>query len=63
MFSFNIIEKLKLVFNFGRKNKRTVGILNQGKHNTFENNKFYGYDEGIRDQGEDTKAKDNKFYK
>ncbi|HLB41997.1 MAG: hypothetical protein A3F13_04925 [Gammaproteobacteria bacterium RIFCSPHIGHO2_12_FULL_40_19] len=41
--------------------KKTVGILNKGKDNKFENNEFEGLDVGIEDRGERTTAKGNIF--
>jgi len=38
-----------------------IGILNKGKNNRFINNTFKNLDIGIKDEGEDTKAKGNKF--
>ena len=39
-----------------------IGILNQGKNNTFTNNEFEGFGIGIKDEGENTNALDNKFF-
>lgn len=56
MFKFNLIEKLKLVFNINRKNneKQKVGVLCTGKNATFINSKGIGHDAGIIDKGENT---------
>lgn len=63
MINFNIIKKLKLVFNIGKeKKKQSIGILNKGKNNTYINNRFKGRDIGIKDEGEGTNAVDNKFF-
>lgn len=62
MFKFNLIEKLKLVFNiWKRKSKQSIGILNEGKNNTFKRNTVNGFEIGIKDKGENTNAVDNKF--
>ena len=67
MFNVNLIEKLKikipLIFNLGKNKKKTVGILNEGKNNTFINNKTVGFDIGMHDRGENTQAIDNEFEK
>jgi len=42
--------------------KKRIGILNKGKNNQFIGNHFNGYDIGIKDEGENTLAKDNKFF-
>lgn len=62
MIDFNLIKNFTLKLIFGNK-KRSVGILNEGKNNTFVNNTFEGFDVGIKDKGENTKANNNKFYK
>jgi hypothetical protein len=61
MFNFNIIEKFKLVFNIDKKKKESIGILNKGRDNKFIDNEFNGLDVGIKDEGENTEAKNNKF--
>ncbi|MFA5228644.1 MAG: hypothetical protein WC446_02685 [Candidatus Paceibacterota bacterium] len=43
------------------QNKKTIGILNRGKNNTFLDNTFNGLDVGIQDEREGTFASDNKF--
>ncbi|MFA6397489.1 MAG: hypothetical protein WDK96_01415 [Candidatus Paceibacterota bacterium] len=45
------------------ENKKTIGILNQGKNNKFINNTFENLDIGIKDEGENTKALGNSFQK
>ena len=41
--------------------KKSVGILNKGKDNSFIKNKFYNIDIGIQDEGENTLAEENEF--
>jgi len=43
------------------RRKKTIGILNKGRFNKFINNKFFGLDIGIQDEGEETFASGNKF--
>lgn len=43
------------------KNKKKIGILNKGNHNTFINNTFSGTDIGIQDEGEQTTVLGNEF--
>ena len=40
---------------------KTIGILNEGKDNTFQSNRFFGLNIGILDRGKGTKAKKNVF--
>ncbi len=62
MLNFNLIKKLKLVFNIGGKKKeQTVGIWNTGKNNTFIGNIAKDFDIGMKDDGENTNAIDNQF--
>lgn len=70
MGDFNNV-KLEPHFNFNlrrsdqsstpAKRTRSVGILNMGRGNTFLYNSFSGYDVGIQDEGQDTKAIGNRF--
>jgi hypothetical protein len=43
--------------------KIKIGILNKGENNRFEGNTFEGFDVGIKDEGRNTLAKNNKFLK
>lgn len=63
MFNNNFIENLKIKFSIGRKKKESIGILNKGKNNKFLNSEFSGLDIGIKDEGENTEARGNKFKK
>ena len=42
-------------------NKKKIGILNKGRNNGFIDNRFFGLDVGIQDEGENTSASGNKF--
>lgn len=57
MIRLNIIERLKLVFNFNnklKKDKRSAGIICEGKNATLIKCKGSGPDAGIIDKGENT---------
>ncbi len=57
MIRFNLIEKLKLVFTFGKsykKDNRKSGVICEGKNATFISSKGSGPDAGIIDKGENT---------
>jgi len=41
----------------------TVGMLNEGKNNTYQSNKVIGFNIGFLDRGQKTKARNNIFYK
>ena len=49
--------------NSDNKKSKSIGIHNLGKNNTFIDNKFTGLDIGILDEGEKSKAFNNKFSK
>ena len=61
---FNEIYKKYEELNMKIKNKKSekIGILNTGKNNTFIGNTFQGHDISIKDEGENTFAKGNKFF-
>ena len=58
MLNFNLIEKLKVVLPFGKKNndKRKVGVLEEGKDSLYVNCEGVGPDGGLINKG-----KRNKF--
>lgn len=63
MFNNNFIENLKIKLNMGKKKKESIGILNKGRDNKFIDNEFSGLDVGIKNEGENTEARGNKFQK
>ncbi len=62
-FDFNIIKNLFLKLSIGKKKKNSIGILNKGRDNKFINNKVDGFDIGMKDEGKNTEARNNKFKK
>ena len=61
MFDINDVKiTTKLSLNFPKR-KKSIAIWNKGRNNKFFNNKISGYDVGIKDEGEDTLAEDNKI--
>ena len=61
---------LHYILGVGKKSKtikeeeltgKRIGILNEGKNNSFINNTFEGLDISIKDKGKNTNAKGNKF--
>lgn len=66
MFKFNLIEKLKLVFNFRKIDKnnidyRRAGVIDEGKYSTYENCVGIGPDAGIINKGKCTKMINSKW--
>lgn len=60
MIRFNLIEKIKLIFNIKVSNKKAVdsrraGVLVEGKNSIFVNCKGVGPDAGMIDKGKGTK--------
>jgi len=64
MIRFNLIEKLKLVFNFNKnkqKDSPKAGVICEGKNATFIKSKGIGPDAGIIDKGENTTSIDSEW--
>lgn len=63
MIRFNLIDKLKIIFNFkkSKTNRRTSGIVTEGKNATFVNCEGSGPDAGIIDKGKNTTAINSNF--
>lgn len=61
-FGSNLLdEKNKEIEIDNAKERKSIGILNKGKGNSFINNSFLGLDVGIQDEGEKTYASGNEF--
>ncbi|MDD4661928.1 MAG: hypothetical protein PHG24_01455 [Candidatus Pacebacteria bacterium] len=59
MIRFNLIEKLKLVFTFGKGHKKEnlkSGVICEGENATFINSKGSGPDAGMLDKGKNTSS-------
>lgn len=58
-----VAEWKRYDFSYLDKNETNgpIGVLNRGKGNVFESNTFSGLGVGILDEGQQTKAVDNKF--
>lgn len=66
MIRFNLIEKLKLVFNFKRSNisnlsKKRVAVIDEGVGTTFINSEGVGPDGGLISRGKDMKSIGSKW--
>ena len=67
MFNLNIVKNLKIIFKFGKKDKRfsdnkKVGILSEGKNAKFIDCEGCGPDAGLQDKGENTKVVRGKYH-
>jgi len=53
MFNFNLIEKIKLVFNFNKKSKdvKRYGVIDEGKDSLYVNCEGVGPDGGLINKG------------
>ena len=66
MIRFNIIEKLKLVFNFKKLNKtdinqKRVAVIDEGVGTTFINTEGSGPDGGLISKGKGMKSINSKW--
>lgn len=63
MIRFNLVEKLKIIFNFkkSKADRRMFGIITEGKNATLINCEGSGPDAGIIDKGENTTAINSNF--
>lgn len=56
------VGRTRKVINRNNPTGTRIGILNEGKNNSFINNTVAGFDIGIKDKGEKTEARGNKIF-
>jgi len=63
MFNVNLIEKLKLIFNFSKKtkDKRKAGVIDEGKESLYINCEGTGPDAGLINKGKRNKFVNSKW--
>lgn len=61
-FKFNLIEKLKLVFNFNKKASiKRYGVIEEGEDSLYVNCEGSGPDGGLLNKGKRTKSINTKW--